>query len=341
LFIQKYRKFLRSEFFTTYAKALSEKIVSALCDSFSKEEREPKAVNVVSEIINRLEPFDDSALGYKIRTRSAFIHGVSSRVEFNYYGKQVRRELGDLIFVVSFIYQNEKFLERVTISQVKKELRNTRLKWNLDSEQLFLLSRWPSFKSSKGSFWAQKEYFLSDLSGSLGSFLLLFRPGDFMLIAAPDLERIIGGKKSVSVVDINRYFKSADIPLQYYDYFHDFCLIRFFRLPSIQIISSSKYAANVFAFIDRYLSGSIGEPVYSIYQGEINVTAQAFLHEVFSVIKKKGERDNIMGLITLGEEFFKYKYHDRKDEEKEGRENNYDHKIGGFGLIYTSINLGE
>ena len=341
MFIQKYSKFLRSEFFTKFTKALSERIVSALCDSFSKDEREPEAVNVVSEIINRLGSFDDSASGYKIKTRSAFIHGVSSLVEFNYYGKQVRRELGDLIFVVSFIYQNEKYLERVTISQVKKEIGNPRLKWNLDSEQLFLLSRWPSFKGSKGSFWAHKEYYLSDLSGSLGSFLLLFRPGDFMFIVAPDLERIVVGKKSVSVVDINQYFKSVDIPSQYYDYIDDFCLRHFCRLPYIQINSSSKYAANVFAFIDRYLSGSIGEPVSFDYQDIINITAHSFLHEIFSVIKKKGERENIMRLIDLGKEFFKYKYHGRKDVEKEGTENNDDNKIGGIGLIYSSINLGD
>jgi len=41
---------------------------------------------------------------FKISTKSIFIHRNKFLAEFEYYGERIKKELGDLIFILSVIY---------------------------------------------------------------------------------------------------------------------------------------------------------------------------------------------------------------------------------------------
>jgi hypothetical protein len=161
--IEKYLQLIKTEHFTEYKNDLAYRIQIVLNEGYGQGFDEPAMVSLVEKIINKLDGLSVSTNKVKISTKSIFIHGNKSQVEFEYYGQTIQRELGDLIFILSIIYNGSKYFEKFTISQFKKD--NDKLRWDLSNkEQIYLLSRFPSFRGIKGSIIPMKEFNLPNYS---------------------------------------------------------------------------------------------------------------------------------------------------------------------------------
>jgi hypothetical protein len=313
-------------------------------------------VSIIESIVNNLNGLSTSTNGFRISTKSVFIHGNKSHVEFEYYGQPVKRELGDLIFILSVVYNGRKYFEKFTISQFKKD--DGKLRWDLSNrEQIYLLSRFPSFRGVKGSIIPMREFNLPNYSGCLGSFNLLFKPGDLVFISASRLESLIGDRKSINMIDVSEsweppsYYFTYPIPFDLpemkkllYELFYVWLKIWNHKLPVpfllpyfVGILGFAHSAYNVHVFVDKYLRGFIGELVYSDI-GIYNVPALNFLCELLSAIMKKAEKERRSDIMSFINEFFS-SYGSNQGGMREGVE--FDYEGGGIGIIWTSINLGE
>jgi len=347
--VGKYLQLIGSEHFAKYEKAFAQRVQIGLVGAYNRGLYEPFMVSLVKRIINSLNGLCASTNRIRISTKSIFIHGNRSQVEFEYYGQKVQRELGDLIFILSVIYNGRKYFEKFTISQFKKD--NDSLRWDVSNkEQLYLLSRFPSFRGTIGSIVPTREFNLLNYSGGLGSFNLLFRPGDFVFVNAPQLESLVGNKKTINIIDISKLWEP---PSSYFTYPIPFdqphikegfyfwrrgMPIPFFPPYFIGILGFSRSASNIHDFVDKYLRGYIGEPTYSDI-GVSNIAALNFLCELLSAIMRKAQREGKTEVIDFVNEFFGHPYSDNKGGMREGME--FDYEGGGIGIIYTSINLGE
>jgi hypothetical protein len=350
--VEKYLQLIMTEHFAKYAKDFAYKIQRGLNEGYNREFYEPALVSVVERIINNLNGMSMSFNRFKVSTKSIFIHGNRSQVEFEYYGQRVQRELGDLIFILSVIYNGRKYFEKFTISQFKKD--DDRLRWNLSNkEQIYLLSRFPSFRGIRGSIIPMREFNLPNHSGCLGSFNLLFRPGDFVFVSASRLESFIGNRNSVNIINISKLWEPSSynftypIPFDWSDIEILFCIwqkVRRHRLlipffpPLIGILGFSHFASNIHDFVNKYLRGYIGELTYSDI-GVYNIPAFDFLHELLSAIMRKAQKEKRNDVINFVNEFFSHSYSDNKGSMRESVE--FDYEGGGIGIIYTLINLGE
>jgi hypothetical protein len=201
--VEKYLQLINTEHFAEYEKDFAYKVQIGLNEGYSRGFYEPAMVSIIEGIVNKLNDLSASANRFKISTKSIFIHGNKSQVEFEYYGQRVQRELGDLIFILSVIHNGRKYFEKFTISQFKKDDGN--LRWDISNkEQLYLLSRFPSFRGIKGSIVPMREVNLPNYSGCLGSFNLLFSPGDFVFVSAPQLESFVGNRETINGVTAKR-----------------------------------------------------------------------------------------------------------------------------------------
>ena len=170
--IKKYAEVVNDEKFILHWKKLSEKLLRGIQKNYDLHE--PNIVEIIENIINNFGQFHTNGRYFSVSTNSIFIHGNKSQVEFEYYGKSTRRELGDIIFILSVVYNGKKYFEKMTINQVKKS-KNVLWNFNNDSakEQLYLLSRFPTFRGTNNSLIPTKNYNLPNCSGCLGSHGLL------------------------------------------------------------------------------------------------------------------------------------------------------------------------
>jgi hypothetical protein len=345
--VKKYFQLIRTEHFTKYEKDFAYKLQLGLINGCRGGFYEPIIVAIIKSIVNKLDGLSLSDDGFRISTKSIFIHGNKSQVEFEYYNQRIQRELGDLIFILSVIYNGKKYFEKFTISQFKKS--DDRLRWNLSNKgQIYLLSRFPPFRGIKGSIIPMKEFYLPNYSKCLGSFNLIFNPGDFIFISAQLLENLVGNKKSVDIVDVSKLWELEQLSLgsmlfdKYLikELFHVWRKYGAYTLmfPSIGILGFSHYSPNIHDFIDKYLRGCVGELIYSEI-GIYNKPALDFLHELLSVIEQKGKKEERKEFTDFVKEFFIYSYSNNEGGRREGIE--FDYEGGGIGIIYTSINLGE
>ncbi len=351
--VEKYLQLIKTEHFAKYEKDFASRIQIGLYKEYQKGSYEPAMLSIVEGIINNLNGLSASISRVNISTKGIFIHGKKSQVEFKYYERKVQRELGDLIFILSVIYNGRKHFEKFTISQFKKG--DDKLRWNLgNKEQIYLLSRFPSFRGIKGSIVPMREFNLPNYSGCLGSFNLLFPPGDFVFVSASQLESCVGNRKSINIVNIPKFWEPPSYYFTYpipFDCLHieelfyfwrklwrHGILIPFFPPYFIGILGFSCYASNIHEFVDKYLRGNIGEMIYSDI-GIYNTSAFDFLRELLSAIMRKAQKEKKTEFINFINEFFKYPYGGNEGGRKEGIESDYEG--GDIGIIWTSINLGE
>ena len=333
--IEKYVKTVKSDVFVRYEKDFANKMLSALSKNYLKGKDEPSLVHVVEDIVNSLQSLNakDQRLLFELTTKSIFIHGNKSQVHFSYYGKSANSvELGDLIFILSVIHNGKKFLEKLTINQFKKDKRKSRtISWNVSNKkQLYLLSRFPTFRGVRGLI-PNREYDLPNYSGCLGSYGLLHKPGDFAFVSATRLDSFMRGRETLKSKELNYLIdiRSNGIP--------DCCPI---FCPTLRLILGNCHISyDVYRFIDEYLRASIGEPVFSKI-GLDNSQARTLLHDLLTAVKTKAKREGSRKMLNLVESFRKFPYAD-KGKNQYNDDIDFDPEGGGIGIIHTTIDLIE
>jgi len=343
--IEKYIEIVEHPSFIKHWKQLSERLISGISRGYRQGYREPEIVKAVNEVINSIDNFESPGRFFNIITSSIFIHGNISFVNFKYYGTETTRELGDIIFIISIVYNEQKYFEKMTITQIKKS-PSIFWKFNNNSarEQLYLLSRFPPFRGTKGSIVPQRnDYKLPNYSGCLGSYGLFYSPGDMVFSSAKHIESLIIDKHVLKWRDVISIREPETANVSYYRTFEEQKVIlanfwrycNFFNCNLFPVLGNSCLAHNAFDFSDKYLRGFIGELIYaSGYYHDENTLK--FLMDLLEAVREKGGE-----LKEFVEKFLEYPYNPiGKDfyDPSNSQYNNF-HKEGGLGLVHTTIKL--
>lgn len=363
--LKKYMDTIRSDTFLKYEKEFAQKICTALENGYSRGLHEPELVEAIVNNVHGCSIENKGPL-FKISTESIFIHGNISKVEFNFYGQKMQRELGDLIFIVSIIFNGEKYFEKLTINQFKKDKTNLKIvSWDLSNKgQLYLLSRFPAFKGVPGSIIPMGEYTLPNYSGCLGSYGLLYRPGDFAFVSAIDLGSLIGANNSVRITELS-HLPTTTRYLHFLPHFYPDIDELFYLMEKFSrhygfvndlywnLFNNYHFSYNIYDFAHKYLTVGIGEPIF-MASGIDNPQAKSFLHDLLLKAEGKAESENLSDLSDFVKGFFEYGYVSREDggnprkdiksdfgEGEPRKDIEPDFRGGRIGIIYTTINLGE
>jgi hypothetical protein len=334
---EKFYELTKSGDFVKYEKDLADKLVNTIRNSYTG--KEPEIVESIANNLNGKLPYGNMS----VSTNGIFIHGnKTSGVRFQYGGGKVERELGDLIYVFSVIYKNKKILEKASFSQFKKGGNSS--SWNLSNrEQLYLLSRFPTFCGIPGSIVPTTEISLQNYSGSLGTYDLLYEPGDFIHVNAPLLDTILSNHKSLrrkefSLLEKNRgvYFEIT-CSLVYEELLHFYLPFYKYSLGGCAPFCASAFSANAHHFIQEYLRGCVGETIFGIgidYDKE----SLKLIRDIFRNLKERGKKISDASLESFADSFLNIPYAIDNKDESQGRDFNGD---GGIAIIYTKVDLGD
>lgn len=338
--IEKYFEVAVSEALSRHEKEFSRRMISGLSEGYRQEKKEPSLVRIVEYVVNSVGSFSSkpSQPYFGLSTKSVFIHGQKSQVQFEYYGKKTNSiELGDLVFIISIVFNRKKYLERLTINQFKRAPQRKRAKpkatsWSISNrKQLYLLSRFPVFTGVKGLI-PRENFSLTNHSGCLGSYGLLHEPGDFAFVSATRLDSYLGGRSSLRRKELHRLEKGE--LGDYYGWMTPF--------PSTAwwIFGNCQFSHNVHRFSYHYLRMNIGEPVYSKI-GLDNPSARELLEQLMTAIGVKARKEKSRPILSFLTEFNRFPYADKEDRGQSDRDMSFDSEGGGLGIIYTCIDLGE
>jgi len=327
--IWKYNKITYEPVFRGYVREFGYKLRIATGDN-------PHEVDIVRKVVDELGGFERRGPdGVTLSTSTAFIHG-KIMASFDFRGDEVRRELGDLIFILSVVYRNLIFFEKLTISQAKVTRNGV---WDLSNEaQLYLLSRFPPFKISG----RDREYRLPNYTYTLGSYTLFdLRENDLVYISAGLLEEIVSANDS----RVERVNREKLLRCYYYSlflsYHRNWYVPWLLDLPTFipppllsrKVLGVSLCSLDAFEFASNFLRGFIGEPAFSA-TGYYNCSIASFLQKLISYFEGKKCFED------FAQHFTQYRYpYDVPDPE--GMEIEERGGEGGTGIIHTVINLGE
>jgi hypothetical protein len=330
--IENYREALRSDIYASYQKGLAGRIISALSRSYLEKLHEPLMVGIVEDVVNSVKNFKmtDRKIPLELSTKSVFIHGNKSQVQFKYYGKQTRPiELGDLIFISSIVFNGRKYFEKMTINQFKKDIsKRQHISWSISNKkQLYLLSRFPTFRGVKGII-PKKNYDLPNYSGCLGSYGLLYKPGDFAFVSATRLDPFMSFKSALKITELDILANYRTQQALYW-------------LPELYpFFGNCHFCLNVFNFMHEYLRMNIGEPIF-METGENNYQAREFLSEIMSLIEIEAKKTNSQELLSFISSFRQFPYADKRKPNRFDEASDFDSEGGRIGIIYTTINVSE
>ncbi len=358
--ITKYIDLVDTESFIVHWKKFAHSLILGIHEGYQKGYYEPNIVGLIESIVNSIGSFETKYRDMEISTKSIFIHGNKSQVEFEYYDKKTQRELGDIIFILSIVYKGRKYFEKMTINQVKK---SNRADWNLSSdsakEQLYLLSRFPKFRGVNKSLIPIKEYNLPNYSGCLGSYGLLYYPGDFVFASSNMLDIILKNKTRLKLEDLLLYggkeyylnLRSRMFPWdicecpeclyilrELYHFLKDYRYPKFYPLMCWSpVLGNSCMAYNSYEFSDKYLRGCIGEMIYA-KNLRYNHYAFQFLRDILSMIEKKARKENLENILKF---VLSLNFNNYVGSQDDKGYDQFNYEGGGIGIIHTAIYLGE
>ena len=262
----------------------------AIRSEYSKGE-----TKIVEEMVNRIKYKTLNLNRLSIIIASGFIHGGTSMVTYdNPYSrdKPIHCELGDILLVSMITKgpQKELLLLRACIVQNKKS-KNKKDEphpppyWEIDSNQLFLLTSWPKFHLGikEGP---NKETFRLGNPRCLGAYGLLF-PYDMIFIDSKMVKdalgkRIIPNSTKKRKSRLRKIFVPISVKDPYWSFFAcPYCLP--YHLPAHLCFNDSciKLALNIDELIDGWLSFLVGEILYC-YKKRKKRTSTNFLKLVCS-----------------------------------------------------------
>lgn len=225
--------------------------------------------------------------------------------------------------------------ERVTINQVKKGDAP-----RIDAKQLFLLSRFPVFRLPKR--WGGKVYALPNYSHCLGSHSLLSNEFTFISSVLLDYAR----PSRFNGARLKKWFDDEDFLFPRM-ISHKSFVCRPPISPPAPMDQNFGCAWDTKSFADRYLRSGIGEVVWGNPRSP-NPQAWKLIQDIVdNMALLDGERGT-----ELIEKFHEYPYEGQIPDEKQIAPEDDDggsidndkgerEKSGGFGIIYTEVNLDD
>lgn len=302
--------FITSHDFFKFYVDLSNLIFENLNSGLANNLREPEIVKSLVCAFNKSIKIKNS----KIKTYGIFLHGRKSMVQFNYYGRDIQKELGDMLFLLTVVFNKRILFEKCSISQFKKSSNGIKRFWKIDEQQLYLLSRFPEFEGVSGLL-KDKKLKLNNGFGSLGSYILLYSPGDFTYVTAPILETLLGGKSCIKHRDFSLlcvspcylssfcFMPNISALINCIEDCFDYSKYRFFELlircrercgysryrkcfySCFPPLFSMNYAHTYNDFLYCYLTGKIGEII--MFDGfVINTIVKTMIENIFNMVKK-------------------------------------------------------
>lgn len=234
--------------------------------------------------------------GARVQMSAVRIHGnMASGVTFKRFGKQTPKELGDTIFISLATHNCKTILERVSITQFKCSDKNTTSPshWDIDSDQLYLLSRFPRFVWQNGLLKNQR-FDLLDSSGSLGTYGLFHWPGDFIMLPARDIYSAVGPysttqiSTSLDINEIRQLLRNRGVNT-HPNFFCDPFITRIALWDILAAgvdpaISNCCRHSNGHEFVDAYLRFQFGELVTTPW-GVVNPSVKEFVQKFMTAIR--------------------------------------------------------
>ena len=333
-----------SDKFLQYTNVLSDSLCTVIKQDYEQGANEPtivkdisKAINLVKTVPERLE----SGLMFSYNINSAFIHGKKSFVEFSLAGSKECCELGDIVFVSSLAWRGKIVAERITINQVKKEKPQSKSSWEINKTQLFLLTRFPTFKGVSGIFNGDTVNAVNE-TGCLGSYGFLKYSDDLAFVGSIILDACLGGESTLK--------KDSFLCFHLLDKLSNIGSIGFspFYFRSRFWSYSVEYCPNIYDFVRYYCRLLIGEPVCGYYG--FNSSIKSLVDIIKNFANKKAKEDKtskeLQALVTSFS-MFPYAYQETSGN-KNGRviEDNPSIEIetgedGGHAIIHSIIDIGE
>ena len=361
--IHKFLEVAHSPEFVAHASEFGSRLQHGIVKAYHRNE--PDVVKLVEGIVNEVGTFSSNipkANGVKIETRSVFVHGNRSTVEFKYNGKPTVRELADIIYIATLVFEGTRQLEVVTFNQVKK---SKSARWYFgggDREQLYLLAHFPHFtrKNKNGAF-PPGSYSFQNTSGCLGTHGLLYYPGDMFVVSSRILNTLVASKPSVTLdwlvprvlwLDLQSWPRH---PLDMHALVELYCFIGRHRLIPPQCMETllcnpnatwmrwpHKCATlNVFDFAHAYLNLQVGEMVYAPEP----MRANRAVHDlVIALMRRLAAAESKGGKDTwsrLGKQYLNLTYASGQADQPPTDSQTWLEEGGGLGIVWTLIDLGE
>ena len=248
--------------FLKWQNELAECVYRSLRDSYAGKYNEEKMVGELCDSMAK-EPYEN------MHIYSEKIHGSTSRVDFSVRGKKASTELADMVLLSLITNSQELVYAKLAFVQNKKGAK--RLKqptWGIDSDQLFLLHNFPTFKGSTGIFnnepFKGQEIVFPNTTGSLGNYGL-FEPGGEMIVAiASEISAKLKGstvKYSSLAGDSSKYIARpmSAFPLGVGD-----AIILSkpgYTSPEHPFLQNVSLSMNAYDFVRNFTLFNIGEPI--------------------------------------------------------------------------------
>ncbi|GEM_PF-1834238 len=302
-------------------------------------EDEPVLVEGITKVLGGLRHNDGKL---SVTTFSEFIHGATSTVKADFLIEK-RRELGDMIFIVTLALNGKPEFERITINQCKKSEKRRGLSWKIAKEQLLLLAKFPPFKAL-GSFPGSGQHCSwKDFSGCLGSYGLFdMKNSEFLFFSATRIHQYLCLHKKLlgSTMHPDEYFKITaknNLPgiskkcmncnrwslAGKYEELHTLCENGIDLCVGRHGCPNQHFAKDIDDFSHKYLTLQIGEP--TIVNGRI------FNPELEAVAK------NLKALVMKTQDAPSQP----PKKEKKNRKDEPEDDGGGLGIIYTRIDMHD
>ena len=292
-----------------------------------------KEEDLVKDMVDVISEFNSSFFSIE----SHFIHGSKSMVNFRYiHGDSRPRELGDLIILTTLIDEEGLCFGKYTIIQIKKDSGGP-ARWNIDQKQLYLLSRFPSFHGVSGVVPKDHYFNVSNISRCLGSYGLLYSPGDFIYLSAQLLENSLCGKKS-----INQKVLFDRLLPRFHHLYNPFYSTYIDKLPYyllchhpieeyLTVFRNHPFCPDIHNFIDNWTRFNIGEFFFSRDDNiPIDEDAVTLLRNILGYFNRDANEHGIE--LNLSRYF--------NNSSPPNKKFDFDTE-GGVGLIHLSININE
>ena len=292
--IRRYQELISDPGFLRFQHRKITAVYNQLAEGYLKEEGE---VDLVTRMADTLT--GKSYRGLRIHCEK--IHGSKSRISFNFRGKSINKELGDLILISLVSNKKRRIIQKLCIVQ-NKVLRDG--KSHIDLEQLFLLKNFPLFSGSQGLFRGNCDVMFCNTQRCLGAYGFFEDPGEFIHVNAGVLSNTLSGSQSFEKNKIGTSSRDPDLTeVSIHQYASGFPWIdvddpilaevihywyrRGYPLPFILSVaplhSSRQTLHDLHDFIKAWTSLQVGEIVYA-FDRALDIDADRFANAVLRAI---------------------------------------------------------